>query len=244
MQTSLSLLMATGTIENILRKYRQTFFPVISFNPSSEKLLKMDFTKNNINLAEGILKNTNLFSLYINQLLEKNNCKYGIGGYLEHRDIYSVSKVFDAATQNDEPRRIHLGIDIWAPAGTPVYAFMGGMVHSFAFNNNYGDYGATLILLHQLDSISFYTLYGHISLADIENIEAGNYMVRGQQIASLGQPNENGGWPPHLHVQVIAEMGMNRGDYPGVCAVSEKEKYATNCPNPDLILQMMQYANE
>ena len=34
---------------------------------------------------------------------------------------------------------------------------MGGMVHSFAFNDRHGDYGATLILSHQLDSVSFYT---------------------------------------------------------------------------------------
>lgn len=233
--------MANGHLENILRKYRHTFHPVISFNPSSEKLLKLDLSQANALLTESTYNNTGLFSLFINQQLERSNSKYGIGGYLEHRNIYSISNAFDAAGQNPEPRRIHLGIDVWGPAGTPVYAFMGGMVHSFAFNNNYGDYGATLILLHQLDSISFYTLYGHIRLEDIENIEEGNYVIRGQQIAAFGQPRENGAWPPHLHFQVIAEIGMNEGDFPGVCSQSEKEKFAANCPNPDLILQIMQY---
>lgn len=231
-------------LENILRKYKHSFHPVVPFNTSSDKLLKMDLSKANAILTEEVFNNTGLFSLYIHQQLERSGSKYGIGGYLEHRNIYSVSSAFDAASQSQQPRRIHLGIDIWGPAGTPVYAFMGGMVHSFAFNNNYGDYGATLILLHQLDSISFYTLYGHIRLQDIENIEEGNYVIRGQQIAAFGEPHENGEWPPHLHLQVIAEMGMKKGDYPGVCALPEKEKYAMNCPNPDLILQMMQYAAE
>jgi murein DD-endopeptidase MepM/ murein hydrolase activator NlpD len=117
-----------------------------------------------------------------------------------------------------EPRRLHLGIDIWAETGTPVHAFMGGMVHSFAFNNNFGDYGATLILLHQLDGIAFYSLYGHISLNDINTIQAGEYVSRGEKIAHFGGPAENGNWPPHLHFQVIYDIELNKGDYPwGVC---------------------------
>jgi hypothetical protein len=57
-------------------------------------------------------------------------------------------------------------------------------------------------------------------------------------------PQENGQWPPHLHFQVIIDMEFKKGDYPGVCKLNEKEKYLRNCPNPDLILQMMQYAIE
>ena len=67
---------------------------------------------------------------------------------------------------------LHLGTDIWGPVGTKIFAPLGGMVHSFAFNNNLGDYGATIILQHQLDTWNFYTLYGHLSLKDIGNISA------------------------------------------------------------------------
>ena len=31
---------------------------------------------------------------------------------------------------------------------------------------------------------------------------------------------------------------MKKGDYPGVCRYSERDKYLANCPNPDLILQL------
>ena len=63
---------------------------------------------------------------------------------------------------------------------------MGGMVHSFNYNNNFGDYGATIILLHQLDGLPFYTLYGHLSLRDIDHLSEGQYVIRGEEIAHFG----------------------------------------------------------
>ena len=165
--------------------------------------------------------------------------KYGIGGYNEFRPLYGGSKVFD---DHQEPRRLHLGIDIWGAAGTSVYAPMGGMVHSFAFNDQQGDYGATIILKHQLKSSVFHTLYGHLSLADIKQWREGQFVSQGQVLAHFGEPAENGHWPPHLHFQIVIDMELKKGDYPGVCKQSEKEKYLNNCPDPDLVLQMMQYA--
>lgn len=201
----------------------------------------MNFTSTNVELTNDILDDHNRFAAYINQKIKNAGALYGIGGYAEYRDIYSRSEIFDSAP-GAEPRRLHIGIDIWGDAGTPVYAFMGGMVHSFAFNNRYGDYGATLILLHQLDGIAFYSLYGHISLNDINNIQAGEYVTRGEQIAHFGEPAENGNWPPHLHFQIINDIEMKRGDYPGVCSYGEKDKYLMNCPDADLILNMIQFA--
>ena len=67
-------------------------------------------------------------------------------------------------------------------------------------------------------------------------------MVRGEEIAHFGTPAENGNWPPHLHFQIIHDIEMKKGDYPGVCSYGEKDKYLQNCPDPDLVLNMMQYA--
>lgn len=227
-------------LENLLRKYQTTFHPVVPFNANTDKLLQLDFTGSNKTLTEEIFSDTNKFSTYINDKLKQANAKYGIGGYNEHRTVYSRSKHF--GSNNEEPRRLHLGIDIWGEAGTLVFTPLGGMVHSFAFNNNYGDYGATIILLHQLDGIAFYTLYGHVSLKDISGITEGSYVSIGQQIAHFGLQHENGQWPPHLHFQVIADMEFKKGDYAGVCKYSDREKYLNNCPDPDTILQMIRYA--
>ena len=224
-----------------LKAHPHSFHKVVDFDPAKDKLVHFDFTNNNKELFEIDLTDTEKFSSYVNSKLKTAKAKYGIGGYNELRGLYERSKVFDDATGN-EPRRLHLGVDIWGEVGTKVYAPLGGMVHSYAFNNNFGDYGATLILLHQLDTVDFYTLYGHLSLNDISKVAEYQYIVRGQVIGHFGKPEENGNWPPHLHFQVIKDMEYYEGDYPGVCKYSEHKRYLENCPDPDLILNMRQYA--
>ncbi|MDB5192704.1 MAG: peptidoglycan DD-metalloendopeptidase family protein [Segetibacter sp.] len=227
-----------NSLYNLLDKYRGNYFPVVNFDPEKDALLKMDFTNANRELTEEVITNTELFSTYVTDKLG-TEYTYGIGGYNEHRTIYARSAVFDEV---EEPRRLHLGIDIWGLAGTPIFCPIGGYVHSFAFNDSYGDYGATIILHHQLDGISFNTLYGHLCLRDLAGLQEGQYISRGAEFAHFGDPLENGFWPPHLHFQVIKEMHVASGDYPGVCKLSERDTYLENCPDPDVILNMMQYA--
>lgn len=226
-----------------LKKYEHIYHKIVPFNATQDKLLRMDFTFHNSTLTQDVINDTEKFSHYVSDKLEKAGALYGIGGYAENRVLYTRSNNY-GGTDGEEPRRLHLGIDIWGKAGTPVFAPFGGMVHSFAFNDQFADYGATIILLHQLDGYAFYTLYGHLSLKDIAGLKEGDYIIIGQEFAHFGVAEENGNWPPHLHFQVINEMQWKRGDYPGVCKLSEQEKYLTNCPDPDLILQMMQYAKE
>ena len=225
-------------LENALIKNRADFHPVVDFDPEKEKLFHFDFTESNKILGASEIADTNLFADYINRTLKTNKAKYGIGGYKENRTLYRRSDLF----AGEEARSVHLGLDIWGPAGTPVYAALGGRVHSFAYNDNFGDYGATIILLHQLDAVAFHTLYGHLSLADISKYQEGSYITRGQVVGHFGTSSENGNWPPHLHFQIIHNIYTNKGDYPGVCKLSEAEVYLANCPDADLILNMMKYA--
>ena len=224
-------------LENVLEIHRTYFHPVVNTKSGNEKLIHVDFSASNKDLSQQIIGDVNLFSAYVNQLLSAAGATYGIGGYQENRSIYSISDLFNDV----EPRTIHLGIDIWGPAGTKVYVPLGGTVHSFAFNHQQGDYGATIILQHQLDSFIFYTLYGHLSLNDLAPLKEGKYVSRGELLGHFGNPAENGNWPPHLHFQIIRDLRMNKGDYPGVCKPSETAHYFANCPNPDLILQLMQF---
>ena len=224
-----------------IKNYTNGFAPVVPYE-KGDGLLLMDFTAANTALTDEILSNTTLFSNYVDEQLEKAGAKYGIGGYNEHRTIYSRSHVFD--TEGKEPRRLHLGTDIWGPAGTPVYAPLAGTVHSVGYNAAFGDYGATLILQHDIEGAIFHTLYGHLSLHSIEEKKEGDTIEKGDWIAAFGPPAENGQWPPHLHFQLIIDMQGWRGDYPGVCQISEREKYLANCPNPDFILKMMSNAKK
>jgi murein DD-endopeptidase MepM/ murein hydrolase activator NlpD len=224
---------------SILQKHQPDFSKVIPFDPVKNKLLQLDFTAANNELTDAILNDTRLFCNYINHKLGQANAYYGIGGYGEHRAVYSRSKLFDG--DSAEPRRLHLGTDIWGKPHTAIISPLDGIIHSFAFNDRPGDYGATIILAHQLEGFSFYTLYGHLSLNSIKNIQAGDRLAKGDIFAEFGLPVENGQWPPHLHFQIINDLQGWSGDYPGVCKFSEKEKHLENCPDPDLILQMNQY---
>lgn len=234
--------MPAKNVEQLLKNYVNEFHPVVPFD-KGDKLLLLDFTEENKELNPEALENTNLFIKYINSKLETADAQYGIGGYGEHRTIYAMSRVFDSS-DGGEPRRLHLGIDIWGRPYTKVMAPLDGIVHSFAFNNAFGDYGATIILTHNLRGQTFYTLYGHLSLNSIKNIQEGDLVKKGEVFTEFGIPFENGQWPPHLHFQLIVDMEGKNGDYPGVCKFSERENYLSNCPDPDLILQMMQYINQ
>lgn len=239
---------AAISLNDLLKSQTGHFHRIIEFDETKEKLIHFDFSDKNIELRKVHITTTKKISDYINNKLKTSNAKFGIGGYNENRSFYKRSKLFDIESPKvsrstgggnlEQPtsRTLHLGIDIWGAAGTKIYAPFGGMVHSFAFNNNFGDYGATIILSHQLEGASFYTLYGHLSLKDIASIKEGDHITRGEQFAHFGNENENGQWPPHLHFQIIRDIGMHKGDYPGVCKYSERKKYLENSPDPGIIL--------
>jgi murein DD-endopeptidase MepM/ murein hydrolase activator NlpD len=77
-----------------------------------------------------------------------------------------------------------------------------------------------------------YSLYGHLENKDLVQLEVGAPITRGQLLCHLGEPHENGGWPPHLHFQLIRDMQGFQGDYPGVCSLRDINFYANNCPDP------------
>ena len=230
----------------LLEKYAYDFYPVVPFNPINNRVAALDLSTKNTEINPTVYASTETLHQFIEGKRLLANATYLIGGYNESRDMYRRSNIFDTnknttSTNSEEPRSIHLGTDIWGPVGTPVYVPMGGMVHSFAMNEAFGDYGATIILQHQLEGLNFYTLYGHLSVKDLSGLSEAMYVSRGQLLAHFGPPEENGHWPPHLHFQVIQDMGNWEGDYPGVCKPSEARDFLSNCPDGDLMLQLKKH---
>jgi murein DD-endopeptidase MepM/ murein hydrolase activator NlpD len=187
--------------------------------------IALDLSTTNHELNPSIYANIPAFCAYIEQKL---GAKIGVGGYLEHRIIYEAHENF--ATTSEDFRNIHLGIDFWAAAGTPVFAVANGEVHSFQVNPGSGNYGPTIILHHP--ALGIYSLYGHLAFSDLEGLSVGMPIIAGQLLCHLGGPSENGGWPPHLHFQLIRDMQGFQGDYPGVCSQRDLAFYAENCPDP------------
>lgn len=225
---------ATGLLSAWLQQYPQTIARVVDFDPSTDQLSTFDLTANNPELTADILSDADRFSQWISQKLQAEQCRYGIGGFMELRTIYDNRAQFE--TTGQERRNLHLGVDIWADAGTPVYAPLQGIVHSFQDNNHFGDYGPTIILEHALGEFKFYSLYGHLSREDLTGLQVGDEIQVGQEIAHFGKIHENGNWPPHLHFQLMLDMQDNWGDFPGACKPSEKEKYQQIVVDPAVVL--------
>lgn len=155
------------------------------------------------------------------------------GGYLEPRLIYSNSSIFHLESN---PRNIHLGLDFWMAAGESVFSPLPGVIHSLQDNDAFGDYGPTIIVEHQLQGSTFHLLYGHLSRASLPLWQPGQAVQLGDKIGTLGAPEENGNWPPHLHFQVVIDMEGKQGDYPGVCSIETLDHYTANCPDPRFLL--------
>ena len=232
---------ATTRLANWLATHPQTINKVVDFDPATDRLFRFDLTKNNTELSPAIVNNIPKFSEWVNEKLAANNCHYGIGGYMELRTIYDNREQFETT---DEQRRLHLGIDIWTDAGTPVYSPLDGLIHSFKDNNNFGDYGPTIIIEHDLDGFKLYSLYGHLSRESLDGLSVGMSVKSGQRIADFGSADVNGNWPPHLHFQLMLDMEGNSGDYFGACKNSEKERYLQNIPDPALLLQFPPAVND
>ncbi len=209
--------------------------PLVNPRISYEDYILLDLSIRNNELSEVNLSSSDDLETYIWNYMKRKNAQVAYGGYLEHRDIYRRSGYFNQANPETE-RNIHLGLDFWTDAESPIYAPLEGEIHSFQNNMNYGDYGPTIILKHSFEDVQFYSLYGHLSLLSIQDKIIGTSIKKGQQIAALGTSEVNGAYPPHLHFQIIKELQAYYGDYPGVSNQSELEFYRSNCPDPNLLL--------
>ncbi|TVT37814.1 peptidoglycan DD-metalloendopeptidase family protein [Hymenobacter setariae] len=222
-------------LASLLARYRDRLAPIFPFPVRGPGVARLNFTASNPLLAHPEqLRDTAAFAEIVQQMLAEQHATIGIGGYLENRVIYRRSSHFEDAT---EARSLHLGVDMWVPAGTPVAAPLAGVVHSVADNNNFGDYGPTVIIQHWLEDVPFYTLYGHLSRIDLAALQPRNPVLPGKAFARVGPYPENGDWPPHLHFQVIGDMQGRWGDFPGVAPASEQEYWAKLCPSPWLLLK-------
>jgi len=174
---------------------------------------------------------------YLDDVLKQMNATVAYGGYLEKRSLYDHSPHFMRGSEQ-EKRNIHLGIDLWHQAGTSVHAVLDGVIHSYKDNAQVADYGPTIILQHSIDAMTFYTLYGHLSVASLQNKQVGERVKQGQEIARLGTPAVNGNYAPHLHFQIIMDMEDYYGDYPGASSNQHLDYYQANCPDPNLLLKL------
>jgi 4-aminobutyrate aminotransferase-like enzyme/Ser/Thr protein kinase RdoA (MazF antagonist)/murein DD-endopeptidase MepM/ murein hydrolase activator NlpD len=169
--------------------------------------------------------------------MRRAGVRVAVGRYDEPRLLY-VTPAFAAGDGTlDEHRTIHLGLDLFAAAGTPVHAPLDGEVVAADEHKVRLDYGGVIVLRHRTDDgVEFFTLYGHLSRASFGDLRVGQRVARGERIARLGAPDDNGGWTPHLHLQIICDFLGLGSDFPGVSTPGRRDVWLSVSPDPNLIV--------
>ena len=180
---------------------------------------------------------TPALTVAIERELQIAHASVGVGRYDEPRLLYTSPPFGENESPVDECRTVHLGIDLFLEAASNVRAPLGGTVHTIADNAAPLDYGPVVILRHLTDdAVEFFTLYGHLSKESIAKLFIGQPVRKGQAFAKIGTVAENGGWPPHLHFQIIADLLELNEKFPGVSRASERTIWTDLCPDPNLLL--------
>jgi 4-aminobutyrate aminotransferase-like enzyme/Ser/Thr protein kinase RdoA (MazF antagonist) len=221
-----------------LRDHQRAFAPVLDALQRPGSAAVVDLSISTPLLGSGPHKEgADLVTRRIFQELEDAGRPIGIGRYDEARLIYTSDSFKVETDSAPEYRTVHLGIDLFARPGEPVYAFMPARVHSLQNNATDQDYGPTVILAHEVDrQVAFFSLYGHLSTDSLEGLKPGMAIAAGQRIGAIGTAAENGGWAPHLHLQLIVDMLGMAGDFPGVARPSQRRVWSALCPDPSVVL--------
>ncbi len=180
-----------------------------------------------------------LTAFRLTKIREKNPGEWIAGGYMEIRPFYSTPAYKREGNNGREYRNTHLGVDIWTEQGIPVHAAIGGKIASVHNNNGEKDYGPTLIIEHIIPeaNLKFFTLYGHLSKSTLDLHKEGDEIQKGDLLGHIGNINENGSWPPHLHFQIILDLLNFEHDFPGATFQCELDSWKSISPDPALLFR-------
>lgn len=124
--------------------------------------------------------------------------------------VYSVTSPFGSRLDplGSGTNKFHTGIDLGAPAGTPIYASSDGVIHEVGFSES--GLGNYVYIMHETELGTLYTGYGHM-LDDSILVEKGQIITAGTQIGSVGSTGTSTG--NHLHFMIMkGKISFNQKD--------------------------------
>ncbi|MBL0375262.1 aminotransferase class III-fold pyridoxal phosphate-dependent enzyme, partial [Rhizobium sp. KVB221] len=226
---------AAAQVAAWLEREAHSFAPVIRPNLSRPQVTVFDFsaTSPDATLLDSL--DGPGFDRYCEERIATEGADFGVGAYGEDRTIYKGDAF--GTTAPHVRRTVHIGIDIFAPAGEPVHAPMAGTV-AFIHDDAvaYG-FGPTVLLQHETDHGDvFWTLYGHLSRASVARLRVGQPIAKGAAFTEFGPRPENGEWPPHLHFQIVTDhLGLGARMH-GVGTLAEWQIWQQVSPDPSVVL--------
>lgn len=225
---------ASDSVKSFIQANAGTFAPVLGAPLGADTLTHIALDVASPLVSGDPVQNAEpLLSKRIFDAMRERGASVGFGGYGEARMVYAAAAFADPLAAPGERRTVHLGIDLFAPAGTPVHAPLDGVVYAARNNAAWLDYGPVIILEHATDDgVPFFTLYGHLSVDSLDGMVSGRRIAKGERIARFGTPDVNGGWTPHLHFQMMTDLLELGTDFPGVARPSQRDVWLSFCPDP------------
>jgi 4-aminobutyrate aminotransferase-like enzyme/Ser/Thr protein kinase RdoA (MazF antagonist) len=170
-----------------------------------------------------------------------HDAEVAIGRYDEDRSCYEGDQF---VTDAPESRSVHIGIDLFIDEDTPVRAMLPGVVETVVDNDMPYDYGPTVILRHEAGEAGpFWVLYGHLSRRTLTTVRPGDAVHAGQVVGFIGDHTVNGGWAPHVHIQIITDLMADPehgpdGNFEGAGEPSRMRIWRSIAPDANLLLRL------
>ncbi|HET6620395.1 MAG TPA: aminotransferase class III-fold pyridoxal phosphate-dependent enzyme, partial [Dongiaceae bacterium] len=161
----------------------------------------------------------------------KDGTELGIGPWGEQRPVYS-SDAFRSLFDPDLRRTMHLGLDLFAPAGSNVRTPLDATVVDLYETDVPLDYGHAVLLRHEPEGLAFYSLWGHLSAQTVRDRKVGEQLRAGEVIGQLGDTHENGNWQPHVHIQLITYRPERAADIIGAGEPGYRDVWRDLFPDP------------
>ncbi|OYR15942.1 aminotransferase class III-fold pyridoxal phosphate-dependent enzyme [Brucella thiophenivorans] len=160
-----------------------------------------------------------------------NNIELGIGAWGEERTVYT-DKAFESLFIEGQRRIHHLGVDLFMPAGTPLYAPLAATVMSVEIEHEPLGYGGLIKLEHRPEGCPpFVTLWGHMAHEALERLKPGQQLQAGDLVGHMGDIHENGGWTPHLHFEMTTDIHLTATEILGVGEAAYLDVWADLFPD-------------
>ena len=137
-----------------------------------------------------------------------------IGRYLEPRVPETAARDPHLGPRV-QPATLQLGIEIFAPAGTPVRAPLAGEVDWAGDSGS----GVSAGIRHVLDGEVFWTSYRHLDPGCLETLVPGRAVEAGEELGTVAESAGVSDPPPHLQFQVL--LGRFRGQPPRRTAAAD-----------------------
>ncbi|WP_077963082.1 aminotransferase class III-fold pyridoxal phosphate-dependent enzyme [Ensifer adhaerens] len=218
-----------------LEKSAHDFAPIVRPENARPKVAVFDFSAAGSEAAQWASLDAAQAEARIMAQIGSEHAAFGIGLYGEDRGIYQGDAY--ETTVEGARRSVHLGVDIFAPAGEPVFAPFAGRV-AFIHDDAvaYG-FGPTVLLEHGTEGgVRFWTLYGHLSRESVASLSEGQSVAKGEAFAAFGSAEENGNWAPHLHFQIVTDhLGLG-GRMHGVGVRDQWQVWREVSPDPSVVL--------